>query len=122
MRLIAIVLFVATAALIVAGLSSHSVQRARVARAEVKILQHPSPPGHSPHLQPHAIQSAQHDAEAAERETRPFFDMQILLTAVLLPFCIFLIFRRYQDAPTKTFAFSSLGAIIAFWFYIPPPG
>src|SRR5271168_2349080 len=107
MRVVAILLFVATAALIIAGLTSHSVQRVQVARAHVKALRL-ARPAHGPNFPTRETQSA--EAAAAERETKPFFYIQILLTAILLPFCLFLVLKRYQDVATKTFAFSSLGA------------
>jgi hypothetical protein len=119
MRVVAILLFVATVALIIAGLTSHSVQKVQVARAHVKAL-HLARPAHGPNVSTSETQRAEAEAAAAERETKPFFYIQILLTAILLPFCLFLVLKRYQDVATKTFAFSSLGAIIAFWFYIPP--
>jgi hypothetical protein len=116
MRIFAILLFVATLALVIAAVSSPTIQNAKVARARVAIH---AVPGHGRPAPERA--AAEKVATDAERETKPFFYMQIGLTFIIVPFCIFLLFKRYQDVATKTFAFSSLTALIAFWFYIPKP-
>lgn len=47
--------------------------------------------------------------------------MRIGLTAVLVPFCMFLVLKRNKDTTAKTFSFTSLGVVIAYWLHSATP-
>lgn len=112
MRMFAILLFVAALALGLAELNSHSIQKVKVARAEVQRFNRPLA---LPHPGPHYIspspaftppspgqQHAQLQLESAQTEASPFLYMQIILTALIVPFCLFLVIKRSNDSATKT--------------------
>lgn len=43
--------------------------------------------------------------------------LRIILTLVLVPFCMILVFMKSQDGTAKAFSFTSLGIIIAYWLH-----
>lgn len=47
--------------------------------------------------------------------------MRIGLTAVLVPFCMFLVLKRSKDTTAKTFSFTSLGVVLAYWLHSATP-
>ena len=132
MRIFSILLFSATLGLGVSELVWHSFGSAAAARTQTKVWDQVANQVAAPAQEPRSEArervkrvvvagktNAQVKQQTAERNAKPFLYVQMILTIILVPFCMFLVLVRYQDQATKRFGFTSLGAIIAFWFYIP---
>lgn len=133
MRTIAILLFIVTcAAGIYAFRSKAAVHEARASERTMMLTQRHLriPPGVGPHhlgspsaerpLPPEVVGDATdaHTAtKTAEQAAAPATYIQIALTAILVPFSIFLVLKRSKDTAANTFSFTSLGIVIAYWLH-----
>ena len=101
MRVISIVLFIATLILCVYGFRSQHVTTQSRALHTYGEQRGPTHEGSG--------SGAFHPAQEQS--------LRIILTIVLVPFCMILVFMKSQDSAAKGFSFTSLGIIIAYWLH-----
>lgn len=102
MRIVSIVLFVVTIILAFCGFrSKHAVLENRAAHSYAE--RRPTVPGNIGNPSLSSVQAQEY--------------LRIILTVVLVPFCMVLVFMKSQDGTAKAFSFTSLGIIIAYWLH-----